>query len=75
MNIRNLVNKIYLDRLIISIVIGGTAGFAYYYFIGCSSGSCAISSNPFISTFYGILLGGVLGFKRRRKKDNNETTK
>ncbi len=40
--------------------LGGAAGFAYYYFIGCASGTCPISSNPYISTVYGALVGAVL---------------
>ncbi len=40
------------------IVIGGTLGFLYYYFVGCSSGTCAITSNPFSS----ILFGSAMGF-------------
>ena len=41
-------------------VIGGAAlGFGYYYFIGCTSGHCPITSNPIISTAYGALVGLV----------------
>jgi len=36
-------------------------GFSYYYFIGCQSGTCPITSNPYISTAYGMLMGVVLG--------------
>ena len=42
------------------IVLGALGGYAYYYFIGCASGSCPISSNPWISTAYGMLIGGVM---------------
>jgi predicted MFS family arabinose efflux permease len=37
--------------------IGALAGFLYYYYIGCSSGTCAITSNPYMS----IIMGGLLG--------------
>lgn len=37
--------------------IGALAGFLYYYFVGCASGTCAITSSPYISTLYGALLG------------------
>lgn len=47
---------------------GGAAGFAYYYIIGCASGSCPITSNPFISTAYGAVVGIVLGFGDSRKR-------
>ena len=41
----------------LGITLGGLAGFLYYYFVGCSSGSCAITSSPFMSTIYGGLMG------------------
>jgi hypothetical protein len=42
---------------LIGIMAGGLLGFLYYYFIGCETGTCMISSNPFISVPYGSLLG------------------
>ena len=42
----------------LGILIGGIAGFLYYHFVGCASGSCAITGNPYLST----LGGGLLGF-------------
>ena len=39
------------------ITLGGLAGFLYYYYVGCSTGSCAITSNPLMSTIYGGLFG------------------
>lgn len=53
--ILNFVNK-YKTELI-GIGLGSIAGFFYYYFVGCSSGKCAISSNPFVSVPYGGLMG------------------
>lgn len=50
-------------RAIIQIagaVLGSVGGFLYYYFVGCVSGSCAITSNPVISTLYGAALGFLL---------------
>lgn len=44
-------------RLVIGVVLGGVAGFAYYRFVGCSSGACPITSNPYISTVYGAVMG------------------
>jgi hypothetical protein len=46
--------------LMIGAVIGGVAGYAYYYWIGCASGSCAITSQPVNSTLYGALMGGLM---------------
>jgi hypothetical protein len=45
---------------ILGIIVGAIGGYLYYYFIGCSSGSCAITSRPMNSTLYGALMGGLL---------------
>lgn len=42
------------------IIIGSIAGYLYYHFIGCSSGTCAITSKPLNSTLYGSLMGGLV---------------
>lgn len=58
---------------LIGVALGSIAGFAYYYFVGCSSGTCAITSKPFNSTAYGALMGFILftNFdKRKNEKDH-----
>ncbi len=47
-------------KMIIGAVIGGLLGFAYYKFIGCSSGTCPITSKPLNSVLYGAVLGLML---------------
>ncbi len=57
--------KSYLNiRLAIGVVLGAIAGYAYYYFIGCSSGSCGITSDPLNSTLYGTMVGVLLFLKK-----------
>ncbi|MCU0445587.1 MAG: DUF6132 family protein [Microscillaceae bacterium] len=47
-------------RGLISIIAGAIAGYAYWYYVGCSNGTCPISSVWYISTAYGALLGYTL---------------
>lgn len=49
-----------MKRRLISIIIGGAAGYAYYYFIGCHSGACAIKSNPVYMVIYGAALSSLI---------------
>ena len=44
----------------IGIAIGALAGYAYYFYVGCASGACAITSKPLNSTLYGALMGGLI---------------
>lgn len=47
------------------ILGGGLVGLGYYYLLGCSTGSCVITSSPLTSMAYmalvGWLLSGVFG--------------
>lgn len=62
-----------IPRLFLFTLGGIIAGFAYYYFIGCRSGSCPITSSPYISSIYGGIIGFVFGYngKSKIKKKNN----
>ena len=42
------------------ILAGGGLGFLSYRLIGCSSGACPLTSNPYISTIYGAVLGALV---------------
>ncbi len=41
----------------LGILIGGIAGFLYYNYAGCKSGTCAITGNPYLSALAGSFLG------------------
>jgi hypothetical protein len=59
----------------IGVVLGLVAGYAYYHFVGCFSGTCAITSKPINSTLYGGLMGGLLFnmfVTSPKKKEKNE---
>ena len=48
--------------MMILTVVGAIAGFLYYRLVGCASGACPITSNPYISTVYGGVIGILLGY-------------
>ncbi len=58
-------------KMIFGTVLGGILGYSYYYFIGCHSGSCPITSNPYVSTFWGILLGFIIFYPSKNKIKND----
>lgn len=54
------------------IIAGAIGGYLYYHFIGCASGSCAITSKPLNSTLYGAMMGGLLFSMFQKKKTKTE---
>jgi hypothetical protein len=56
---------------IIGVAVGALGGFLYWNFVGCSSGTCAITSVWYNSTAYGALMGGLLvnSFGKDKKKE------
>jgi Family of unknown function (DUF6132) len=45
---------------IASVSLGGAAGFLYYKFVGCKTGACPLTGNPWISTLYGAFIGWMI---------------
>ena len=60
---------------IIGVLVGAIGGYLYYHFVGCNSGTCAITSKPVNSTLYGALMGGLFFnvFKKEKKVQSNES--
>jgi hypothetical protein len=71
----NIISKYKLTLL--GLALGLVGGYIYYYFVGCQSGTCAITSSPVNSTIYGGFMGSVLLniFEKdnTKKKENNNT--
>ena len=55
----------WLKRLLL-VAAGAAGGFAYHYFVGCTTGACPITSTPYTSTAYGALLGVVLAWGNKK---------
>lgn len=47
-------------KIVIGVFAGALVGYMYYRLIGCRSGGCVITGNPYISTLYWALLGGLV---------------
>lgn len=47
-------------KLVLFIIGGALVGFGYHRLVGCRSGTCAITANPYISTLYGAAIGYLL---------------
>ncbi len=64
-------------KIVLGFIAGGALGFAYYYFVGCRSGSCPLTGNPYISTLYGSAVGALLisGFRKRDNQKSPEEEK
>jgi hypothetical protein len=55
--------------------LGAILGYAYWFFVGCDSGGCAITSVWWRTTIYGAFMGFLLSdvsFKQTKKERTNE---
>ena len=59
-------------KQIVPVFLGAALGYAYYYFIGCNSGGCPITSSPYISTIYGAVVGLVFAIPSKKKNEKPE---
>lgn len=61
--------------LISGLLVGAVSGFLYWKYVGCYSGTCAITSKPINSTIYGAVMGGLFfSIFQPGKKKASETT-
>ncbi len=60
--------------LFIGAALGAIAGFLYWKYVGCLTGTCAITSNPIRSTIYFAVLGVLVFslFKKSEKQLQND---
>lgn len=59
-SIKELLRSWSFWKPVAGIMAGGLAGFLYFYFIGCNSGTCPITSNPYISIVFGAAMGYLI---------------
>lgn len=59
---------------LLGIAIGLAGGYLYWQYVGCSTGTCPITSSPVMSSIWGAVIGGLLfsSFNPDRKQINKE---
>ena len=63
-----------IAKFILPVAIGAALGYTYYYFIGCNTGSCPITSNPYTTTAYGALIGLIWALPSKKKTKTEDGT-
>ncbi len=56
---------------IVGVVVGVIGGYLYYHFVGCVSGTCPITSNPYRMMIYGAILGFLVFDLFRKENPKN----
>jgi xanthine/uracil permease len=74
---RSVLGKISIIS-VVGLVIGAVGGYIYYAQVGCVSGTCGITSNPWMSTAWGAAFGYLVfdmvpKNKKGLKKDGTES--
>lgn len=64
-------NRLYF----LGAMAGAVAGFLYWKFVGCVTGTCAITSNPYRSTVYFAIMGGLLFSMFKKEKTTTVSNK
>lgn len=45
---------------LVGTIAGAVTGYLYWKFVGCSTGTCIIQSNPYRMTLFGAIFGGLI---------------
>lgn len=56
------------------IAVGAIGGYLYWRFVGCSTGTCPITSSPVNSSIWGAAMGGLLlsSFKQDKQTEKKK---
>lgn len=53
---------------LLGIMVGGLGGYLYWFYVGCTTGSCPLKSSPLMMIIWGGLVGALIFniFKRKQ---------
>ena len=72
-----LIKKYKLE--LIFAALGALGGYLYWYYVGCATGTCAITSSWHTSSLYGVVMGFLVGqmvteqIDKKKKKSVSST--
>lgn len=70
----NTFKKKIIFRVVLTI-LGGIAGYLYWHYVGCASGTCPITSRWYYSAIYGLVIGYLISglfIPDKKKTDENQ---
>ena len=53
---------------LIGMIAGAVLGLVYYFEVSCKTGTCGLTSNPFLMTLWGTAVGYLVGDMFKKKK-------
>ncbi|MEP6847189.1 MAG: hypothetical protein ABI861_14350 [Panacibacter sp.] len=66
-------NWLIKNRLYVTgALLGAVGGFLYWKFVGCVTGTCAITGKPINSTLYFAVMGSLLFGMFKKEKQQKE---
>jgi hypothetical protein len=76
---KKILLRIFNWKALVGMILGAIAGYIYYIQVGCKSGSCPITSNPYSTLAWGLIIGWLLGdffYKdpKKQKEKNHQNT-
>jgi hypothetical protein len=51
-------------KIAAGVAVGGLLGFLWYRLVGCSSGSCPLTSRWWVTTLYGAASGTLIALSK-----------
>ncbi len=79
MSIQNIIQRIKYwyskntVRVATGVALGMAAGWLYYTFVGCSSGTCPLTSSATSTMLFMGAMGGLMGYEKPKPKSPLET--
>jgi phage shock protein E len=65
-------NWIFKNKLVLmGALLGAIGGYCYYHFVGCTSGTCMITSKPVNSTLYFGFMGALFFSILKKNSDGD----